>query len=83
MSEPLKDKQGTLFHKLWELLISEGKEAEYLQDAEVREAIRRMYRVAEMPQGDYSLLWKDIRDKMQEQASVKRAPGDGYGVTRL
>ena len=72
MSEPLKDKQSALFHKLWKLLISEGKEAEYLQDAEVREAIRRMYRVAEMPQGDYSLLWKDIRDKMQEQVSVKR-----------
>lgn len=72
MSEPLKDKQEALFRKLWDILTSEGKEAEHLQDAEVREAIRRMYRVAEMPEGDYPLFWKNIREKMQEQQWEKR-----------
>jgi len=65
MSEPLQDKQETLFRKLWDILTSEGKEAEYLQDAEVREAIRRMCRVAEMPEGDYPLFWKNIREELQ------------------
>ena len=72
MSEPLKDKQEALLRKLWDMLTSEGKEAEYLQDAEVREAIRRMCRVAEIPEGDYPLYWKEIRGKMQERQSDKR-----------
>ena len=45
MSEPLKDKQEALLRKLWDMLTSEGKEAEYLQDADVLEAIRSMCRV--------------------------------------
>lgn len=72
MDEPLKDRQEVLFHKLWDMLASEGKEAEYLQDAEVREAIRRMGRIAEMPEGAYPLFWKEIRKKMQEQQPEKR-----------
>lgn len=72
MSEPLKDRQETLLRKLWELLTSEGREAEYLQDAEVREAIRRMYRVAKMPEGDYPLFWENIREKIQGRQAAER-----------
>lgn len=72
MSGDLKDKEDALFRKLWDVLQSEGKNEEYLQDAEVRKAIRQIYRVTEMPEGDYSLLWKDIKGNMQKQQPEKR-----------
>lgn len=72
MSGDLKDKEEALFRKLWDVLQSEGEKEENLQDAEVRKAIRQIYRVTKMPEGDYSFLWNDIKGNMQKQQPEKR-----------